>query len=50
MSVSEPALTCPDFESDRCFHDALVTRDGDVWRHVSIEAVEERGHSAVSEP
>ena len=42
--VPKHALMYPDVESDRRFFDALVAGDWDVWRDVSIEEAEERGH------
>jgi hypothetical protein len=38
------SLMYPDVESDRRFYDALVEGDWDVWRNVTIEEAEDRGH------
>lgn len=42
--VAKHALMYPDVEADRHFFDALVAGDWDVWRHVTIEEAEDRGH------
>ncbi len=42
--VPKHALMYPDVESDRRFYEALVAGDWDVWRQVSIEEAEARGH------
>ena len=42
--VPKHALMYPDVESDRRFFEAFVEGDWDVWRNVSIEEAEDRGH------
>ncbi len=42
--VQKNGLFYPDVESDRRFYQALVDGDWDVWRNVTIEEAEDRGH------
>jgi hypothetical protein len=42
--VAKHALMYPDVESDRCMYEALIGGDWDVWRKVTIEEAEDRGH------
>jgi hypothetical protein len=42
--VAKHGLMYPDVEADRRFYEALVAGDWDVWRHVTIEEAEARGH------
>ncbi len=42
--VPKHALMYPDVETDRRFYDAFVEGDWDVWRNVTIEEAEDRGH------
>jgi hypothetical protein len=42
--VAKNALMYPDVESDQRFYEALSTGDWDVWRNVTIEEAEDRGH------
>jgi hypothetical protein len=42
--TAKHSLMYPDVESDRRFYEALVEGDWDVWRNVTIEEAEDRGH------
>jgi hypothetical protein len=42
--VPKHSLMYPDVESDRRFYEALAVGDWDVWRNVSLEEAEDRGH------
>ncbi|HEY7063650.1 MAG TPA: extradiol ring-cleavage dioxygenase [Chloroflexota bacterium] len=42
--VPKHTLMYPDVETDQRFFEALVAGDWDVWRNVTIEEAEDRGH------
>jgi hypothetical protein len=42
--VAKHALMYPDVETDKRMYEALVAGDWDVWRNVTIEEAEDRGH------
>jgi hypothetical protein len=42
--VAKHSLMYPDVETDKRFYEALSAGDWDVWRNVSIEEAEDRGH------
>jgi hypothetical protein len=42
--VPKHGLMYPDVETDKRFYEALVAGDWDLWRNVTIEEAEDRGH------
>jgi hypothetical protein len=42
--VPKHALMYPDVETDQRMYEALVAGDWDMWRDVTIEQAEDRGH------
>jgi hypothetical protein len=42
--VAKHSLMYPDVETDKRFYEALAAGDWDVWRNVTIEEAESRGH------